>query len=145
METTPMPRLYREAPVNAIWEGSGNVQCLDVLRAIRKSPDTLEALLAEIGRGAGTHPALDARIAELRRQQQEGDFSPMAARRFVGSLAQAWQASLLQRAGHAPVADAYCSARLEDRGGTGGALYGGLPGGVDCRAIIERAAPETVG
>jgi putative acyl-CoA dehydrogenase len=145
METTPMPRLYREAPVNAIWEGSGNVQCLDVLRAIRKSPETLEVLLTEIGQAGGTHPALDARLAELRSWQQESELSPFAARRFVGSLARAWQGSLLQRAGNAPVADAYCTARLGDEVGVGDALYGGLPEGIDCRAIIERAAPQAVG
>jgi putative acyl-CoA dehydrogenase len=60
-----MPRLYREAPINTIWEGSGNVQCLDVLRAIRKEPESLQAILAEIGRAKGEHPLLDSAMKQL--------------------------------------------------------------------------------
>ena len=141
METTMMPRLYREAPVNAIWEGSGNVQCLDVLRAIHKSPETLEALLQEIERAAGGHAALDAQVERLRRQARGAAESPFAARAFVGGLALAWQASLLIRTGHTAVSDAFCASRLGEGSLGLGGLYGALPAGVDCAAIIERALP----
>jgi len=137
-----MPRLYREAPVNAIWEGSGNVQCLDVLRAVRKSPECLDVLLDELAAAAGGHPLLDREVAALR------DLHPIAtgaevvaepgARVWVGRLGRAWQASLLVRSGASAVSDAYCAARL---GGADNALYGTLPAGTDLSAILRRAWP----
>jgi putative acyl-CoA dehydrogenase len=143
METTMMPRLYREAPVNAIWEGSGNVQCLDVLRAIRKAPECLEAFLREVGRAAGENALLDEQLKWLKDQSLGHGCPPYLARSLVERLALAWQASLLIRAGHAAVSDAFCAARLGG-GGHGcpnNSLYGNLPTGVDCRAIIERCLP----
>jgi putative acyl-CoA dehydrogenase len=142
METTMMPRLYREAPVNAIWEGSGNVQCLDVLRAMHKSPETRDALLQEIGRAAGGHPALDAHLDALGRHLAEATTAPGRARSIVAGLALAWQASLLIQAGNAAVSDAYCAARLDGHGAAHHGLYGALPAGIDSRALMERAWPR---
>jgi putative acyl-CoA dehydrogenase len=142
METSMMPRLYREAPVNAIWEGSGNVQCLDVLRALHKSPETRDALLQEIGRAAGGHPALDAHLEALGRDLAEATIVPGRARAVVAGLALAWQASLLVRAGNAAVSDAFCAARLGGEGSAHHGLYGALPAGIDCRALMERAWPQ---
>ena len=138
METTLMPRLYREAPVNAIWEGSGNVQCLDVLRAIRKTPECLEAFLQEVARAAGDNALLDAQLKWLREHSSETAVPPCQARRFVERMALAWQASLLIRSDNAAVSDAFCASRLGE-GASG--LYGSLPRGVDCRALIERSMP----
>ncbi len=147
METTIMPRLYREAPVNAIWEGSGNVQCLDVLRAIRKSPESLDALLQEIDRAAGGDARLAAHLKALQDAYPADACPPFHARSFVAGLALAWQASLLIRSGNAAVADAFCAARLGGvpnggmTGGMNGGLYGTLPAGTDCRAILARCLP----
>jgi len=142
METTMMPRLYREAPVNAIWEGSGNVQCLDVLRALGKSPETADALLQEIGRAAGGHRALDARLAALPKQIEGAVGDPRHARAVVAGLALAWQASLLIRAGNGAVSDAFCAVRLGGEGAAHHGLYGALPAGVDGRALMRRAWPD---
>ncbi len=138
MEDSPFPRLYREAPVNAIWEGSGNIQCLDVLRAMQKTPDTVDAYFAELARARGANAMLDGFVAALR-----ADFGDLAdleyrARDVVDRMALAIQAALLVR--HAPpaVADAFCASRLA---GAGHRQYGTLPRGVDCAAIIERATP----
>ena len=151
VEDSGMPLLYRDAPLNSIWEGSGNVAALDVLRAIVKEPEGLPAFLAECDLAAGAEPRLDAHLAGLRERLQEafagadgadaaqrlyaGQFG---ARRLVEDLAVALQASLLVR--HAPpaVADAFCAGRLE---GDRGRVYGTLPAGVDAKAIIERAVP----
>jgi putative acyl-CoA dehydrogenase len=90
METTIMPRLYREAPVNAIWEGSGNVQCLDVLRAIGKEPATLDALLDGVAQAAGASPLLDRQLRELKDGALDPASLPFDARTLVGKLALAW-------------------------------------------------------
>jgi len=142
METTIMPRLYREAPVNAIWEGSGNVQCLDVLRAIRKTPDCLEVFMQEIRQTRGENRLLDEHVRKLEDSSRDLDALTYRARRFVEQMALAWQASLLIRAGNSLVSDAFCNARL---GSASGNLYGMLPDGVDCRAIMERARPNLEG
>lgn len=137
METTIMPRLYREAPVNAIWEGSGNVQCLDLLRAARKSPDSLRIYWDELDAARGVERAYDAYLdglaAALRDEPDE-----YAARRLVERLALAFQAAQLIRA-QSPVAGAFVAARL---GEGPQRQYGTLPRGIDCRAVIERARPE---
>jgi len=138
METTMMPRLYREAPVNAIWEGSGNVQCLDVLRAIRKTPDALDVFLQEIGRAAGRNDRLDRHLEALKKDALDLESSAYRARFVVGNMALAWQASLLLRHGSPEVADAFCAARLGN-GGTSGLVYGLLPEGIECTAIMRRA------
>ena len=140
MEDSMMPRLYREAPVNAIWEGSGNVQCLDVLRAMTKTPAVVDAYFAEVRQARGAHAVLDRFVAAL--ATDLGDLSGVEyrARDLVDRLALALQASLLVR--HAPsfVSDAFCHSRL---GQTGQHNYGTLPRGVDVTAIIERATPRS--
>jgi len=139
METTIMPRLYREAPLNAIWEGSGNVQCLDVLRALQKNPEALDLFVQEVEQTRGESALLDAHVDRLKEAGRDTESLVYRARDFVEKMALAWQASLLIRAGNPSVSDAFCAARL---GGASGNLYGMLPKGVDCRAIMERARPQ---
>jgi putative acyl-CoA dehydrogenase len=138
MEDGPMPRLFRESPVNAIWEGSGNVQCLDVLRAVGKTPAVLDALLAEIDLAKGASPLLDRHAATLKRDLADATDLEFRARDVVDRMATALQAALLLR--HAPdyVAEAYCRSRLD---AVGHHNYGALPAGSDRRRIIERAMP----
>ncbi|MGO9821482.1 MAG: acyl-CoA dehydrogenase family protein [Solirubrobacteraceae bacterium] len=143
VEESGMPLLYRDAPLNSIWEGSGNVAALDVLRAIVKEPDGLPAFLAECELAAGTDRRLDAHLARTRERVHSlfggaADDAQFQARGVVEDLAVGLQGSLLVR--HAPpaVADAFCAARLD---GQGGRVYGTLPAGVDAAAIIERALP----
>jgi putative acyl-CoA dehydrogenase len=139
MEDSPMPRLYREAPINAIWEGSGNVQCLDVLRAISRAPQTLDAYFAEIDSVRGANSALDAHVAALKDDMRDlGDFESRA-RDLCDRLALALQASVMVRSAPAASADAFCSARLEGRGARN---WGALPKGLDLAAIVKRALPR---
>lgn len=139
MEDSMMPRLYREAPVNTIWEGSGNVQCLDVLRAISKTPAVMDAFFAEVGLAKGANPALDQLVTGLVKDRKELRDVEYRARDLVDRMALALQASLLIR--HAPsfVSDAFCQSRLQQ---TGHHNYGTLPRGVDCAAILTRATPK---
>ena len=137
MEDSPMPRLYREGPVNAIWEGSGNVQCLDVLRAIRKSPEVLEAYFAEVGGVRGESDALDAHVEALKDDLRATNDFEARARDVCDRLALGLQASAMIRSAPGFAADAFCRARLESRGAH---HYGALPSGVDEGAIVRRAA-----
>jgi putative acyl-CoA dehydrogenase len=139
VEESVLPRLYREAPVNSIWEGAGNIQCLDVLRAARKQPESLDAFLAEVALAEGADLRLDAALAELRGELADTDDVELRARWLVERLATCLQGALLVR--HAPheVADAFCATRL---GGEGGRAYGTLPRGLDCAAIVERHRPR---
>jgi len=141
VEESGMPRLFRESPLNSIWEGSGNVQCLDVLRAMVKSPSSVEAFFAEVDEGAGAEPRLDAFAAELR-DELPGDLETIQARarRIVERMALALQASLLVRYGDPAVADAFCASRLA---GDWGRAFGTLPAGTDFGAVIDRHAPTT--
>ena len=137
MEDSPMPRLYREAPVNAIWEGSGNVQCLDIARAIQRSPQTLEAYFAEVSATKGENAALDAHVAALKDDALNlADFEARA-RDLCDRLAIVLEAAALIRAA-SPVAEAFCRSRIETRGAH---QYGALTG-VDAKAIVRRAAPR---
>jgi putative acyl-CoA dehydrogenase len=138
MEDSPFPRLYREAPVNAIWEGSGNVQCLDALRAMQKTPEVVSAFFAEVAKARGGNAALDHWVAALQQQFADSADLEYRARHVVDAMALAIQAALLVQ--HAPpaVADAYCASRLQ---GVGHRQYGTLPRGVDCAALIRRATP----
>jgi putative acyl-CoA dehydrogenase len=141
VEDSGMPLLYRDAPLNSIWEGSGNVAALDVLRAIVSQPDGLPAFFAECELAAGADARLDAHLARTREQTRAafgGGDAQFAARRVVEDLALALQGSLLVRHAPAAVADAFCAARL---GGEGGRAYGTLPAGVDAGAIVDRALP----
>ena len=133
VEDWPMARVYREAPLNSIWEGSGNVQCLDVLRAAAKSPESLEALLDEIGQARGGDDRLDAFAAALANDLRRAEEAQ--ARRLVERLALALQSSLLVRHSPAAVAGAFCASRLA---GEGGRAFGTLPAGTDFAAILER-------
>jgi putative acyl-CoA dehydrogenase len=136
VEESGMPRLFRESPLNSIWEGSGNVQCLDVLRAMIKSPASLDAFFAEVEEGAVSEPRLDAYAKSLR-DEIPGDVETieLRARRVVEKMALALQASLLVRYGDEAVADAFCASRLS---GDWGQAFGTLPAGTDFGRIIDR-------
>ena len=138
VEESGMPRLYREMPLSSIWEGSGNVMALDVLRALTRSPEVLDAFLDELDEAAGADARLDAHCAALRAQLADGDALEARARRVVESMALALQGSLLVRHAAPAVADAFCASRLA---GDGGLAYGTLPAGVDAAAIVERHTP----
>lgn len=136
VEDTILPRLYREAPVNSIWEGSGNVQCLDVLRALSKEPGVQDVLFAELGDGQG-----DARLAaHIQRLQQafaDKEDIQYRARQLTEDIAVALQAKLLLDAGNHAVSDAFIASRLEGRGHA----FGTLPRGLDVEALVARSAP----
>ncbi len=138
-EESGMPRLFRESPLMSIWEGSGNVQCLDALRAMVKSPASYEAFFNEVGEAAGADPRLDSFVEKLQ-QQITGDPETLEvrARRVVESMGLAFQASMLVRHGDPAVADAFCASRLA---GDWGEAFGTLPAGTDFKAIIERSTP----
>jgi putative acyl-CoA dehydrogenase len=142
VEDSGMPLLYRDAPLGSIWEGSGNVSALDVLRAMVKEPDGLPAFMAECERAVGGDRRFDSHLERVREQTTaifEGEQDPQfGARRMVEDLAVTLQASLLIRHSPPAVADAFCAARLA---GEGGRVYGTLPSGVDAKAIVERALP----
>jgi putative acyl-CoA dehydrogenase len=139
VEESNLPRLYREAPVNAIWEGSGNVICLDVLRALVREPECVPALLDEIRLAQGADRRLDAWAVKLEAELGEREDAERRARRLVERIALALQASLLVRGAPGFVADAFCAARLGDEGGIAGLQFGALPRGVDCANLVERS------
>ena len=138
VEESGMPRLYREIPLNSIWEGSGNVNALDVLRAVGKDPESLDVYMDEVSLARGADPRLDAFVAQLEREVRDPTKVETRARRLTERLAMALQGSLLVR--HAPpeIADAFCASRLADGGGRS---YGTLPPSVDFTAIIDRHRP----
>ncbi len=134
VEETPMPRLYREAPLNAIWEGSGNVIALDVLRTLRREPAALERYLAEVGEAAGGNAELDRAVAALKDSALHTS-GEAEARGLCERMALVLQGSLLVRHAPAAVADAFSARRF----GVGGGLsYGALPPGADVEAIVAR-------
>jgi putative acyl-CoA dehydrogenase len=138
VEEGPMPRLYREAPLNGIWEGSGNVICLDVLRAMGREPESVDAFFREVDRGRGRDARLDRFVDGVR--DELADFAEIEgrARRIVERMALGLQGSLLVRHGDPAVAEAFCASRL---GGDSGRAFGTLPRGTHTTAIIERAWP----
>jgi putative acyl-CoA dehydrogenase len=141
VEDSGMPLLYRDSPLNSIWEGSGNVAALDVLRAMAHEHFGLEAFLAECELGSGADRRLDRHIRAVREHVRSLFSEPepqFGARRLVEELALALQGSLLVRHAPAVVADAFCAGRLERARGR---VYGTLPDGVDAAAIVERALP----
>lgn len=142
METHVMPRLFRESPVNAIWEGSGNVQCLDILRAIQKEPEVLEAYFAEVAKAQGADKRLDAYVNGLKNAFNDRGTLPYRARNIADRMALALQGALLVQHAPAAIADGFCAGRLGEQGSLnhGGLNYGNLPLGVDCAAIIQRAS-----
>jgi putative acyl-CoA dehydrogenase len=136
VEEGPMPRLYREAPVNGIWEGSGNVLCLDILRTIARTPDALAAYAGELKAAAGADRRLDTYVGALEKSLQPGALDEAEARSIVERLALAWQAALLVQSAPPAVADAFCASRLA---GAGGRTLGTLAAGADAKAITARA------
>jgi putative acyl-CoA dehydrogenase len=141
VEDSGLPRLYRQAPLNSIWEGSGNVIALDVLRAMGRSSDTLAAVTAEIELASGADGRFDDAVERLHAELGEPDQLPYRARRVAGLLALCLQGSLLLRHSPAAVADAFCASRL---GGDWGAVLGTLPAGAAAVKIVERATVPTV-
>ncbi|KIQ98296.1 acyl-CoA dehydrogenase family protein [Lysobacter sp. A03] len=141
IEESLMPRLYRQAPLTSIWGGSGNIQCLDVRRGLRRGPATGAAVWAELvdaGDGDGAYgDTVESQRATL---TQGAAVEPAQARRFVERLALALQAALLWRPG-GPAAPAFCRSRL---GGEHGLAMGTLPTGVPMDALIERALPAGI-
>jgi len=132
-----MPRLYREAPVNSIWEGSGNIMCLDVLRALERTPNATEILHQELGAAKnGRITAFAARIEKRLAARDHADESQ--ARALVRDLVVALQGSLLVRHSPTLVSDAFCASRLD---GEAAPVFGLLPRGVDTRGVVERAGP----
>ncbi len=136
VEDSGMPRLYREAPLVSIWEGSGNVAALDTLRAMAKQPDTVEAFFAELELAAGTDPRFDDALALVRKELSDLDDLQFRARRTVEQLAMLLQGSLLLRHGDPAVAEAFVASRLARDWGV---AYGTLPAGLDTAAILDRA------
>jgi len=130
------PRLYREAPLNSIWEGSGNVICLDVQRALRKTPETVGALVDELRLARGGDARLDAAVRALETALHEDIADPGDGRRITERIAVVLQASLLVRHAPAPVADAFIASRIA---GENGMCYGTLPRQMDFRSIVDRA------
>ena len=131
-----MERLYREAPLNGIWEGTGNVICLDALRCMQREPDTIEAFLSEVAKGRGANALLDEFATDLGKRLTDPSSLEPVARRIVEMMAVALQASLLVRYSSAAIADAFCATRLA---GHWGHAFGTLPHGLDTQAIVDRA------
>jgi putative acyl-CoA dehydrogenase len=129
-------RLYREAPLNGIWEGTGNVICLDVLRSMQREPETIDVFLGELAQARGANARFDAFADDLGRRLVNPSALEPIARRVVEMMAFALQASLLVRYSSAAVADAFCSTRLD---GNWGRAFGTMPQGLDTQTIVDRA------
>lgn len=140
MEDSIMPRLYRESPINTIWEGSGNVQCLDMIRAMKRNPESLDAFMQEIHHAQGKHLLMDNALDNLQAELSKSDELEYRSRSIVEKMAILFQASTLLQYADPQVADAYCRTRLN--GANQGWVYGTLPTGIDCSALIERARPK---
>ncbi|MEU1213092.1 acyl-CoA dehydrogenase family protein [Streptomyces sp. NPDC005791] len=136
VEESGMPRLLREAPLNSIWEGSGNVQALDVLRALQREPQALNAFLTEVGKARGADHRLDAAIKDLLTELADLEAVEARARRLVERMALVLQGSLLLRWAPPEVGDAFCASRL---GGDWGTAFGTLPHSLDLASVVERA------
>jgi putative acyl-CoA dehydrogenase len=138
VEESGMPRIYREQPLMSVWEGSGNVMALDVLRALVSSPQAIDAVRAEIGEARGADARLDAFADGIDAELRHPETLAARARRVVERIALALQGSLMVRYGLPASADAFCAARL---GGEAGLAFGTLPDGIDARAIVEHHRP----
>jgi putative acyl-CoA dehydrogenase len=142
VEESGLPRLYREAPLNSLWEGAGNINSLDVLRVLARQPESLEVLLAEVAPARAAEPRLDRAAAAVERELAAAP-DPVGlqagARRLVERLGVLLQGALLVRFGHPAVADAFCASRLA---GDHGAALGTLPPGLELAAVVERATPK---
>ncbi len=138
VEESGMPLLFRESPLNSIWEGSGNVNALDVLRALTREPEVLQAWILEVGRARGADPRLDRAIDTVLESLADTAELEVGARRLAGRMAACLQGALLVQHAPDPVADAFCATRLgTEYGGT----LGTLPAGTDLRSIVTRTTP----
>jgi putative acyl-CoA dehydrogenase len=141
VEESGLPLLYREAPLNSVWEGSGNVNALDVLRALGREPEVLDAWITEVGHARGgdvrLDRAIDDTLALLGESMTDAAALEVSARRLAGRMALCLQGSLLVRFAPPEVADVFCASRL---GTTYDGVFGALDGG-DLRAIVDRAMP----
>ena len=131
-----MPRLYREAPLMGIWEGSGNVSALDTLRAMATRPECVEVLFDELVQSAGQDARLDSHVENLRQQLSDLETIQYRARKVAEDICLALQGSLLVRHGHPAVAEAFLTTRLA---GHWGGAFGTMPAGLDLAPILERA------
>lgn len=138
VEESVMPMLFRESPLNSIWEGSGNVNALDVLRALSREPEALNAWIVEVGKARGMDERLDRAIDGVLEQLADTSDLELRARRLAGQMAAVLQGALLVQ--HAPdaVADAFCATRL---GSEYGGTMGMLPRGIDLKSIVDRTTP----
>jgi putative acyl-CoA dehydrogenase len=141
VEESGMPRLYREAPLNSLWEGAGNINSLDVLRVLARQLESVAALLDEVAPARAAEPRLDRAAAALERELAAADPAGLqaGARRLVERLAVLLQGALLVRHGHPSVADAFCVSRVA---GDHGAAFGTLPAGLDPATLVQRATPK---
>ncbi len=139
VEESGMPLLFRESPLNSIWEGSGNVNALDVLRALSRSPEAFDAWLAEVGEARGEDPRLDAAVEDVLTDLADLTDLEVRARRVAARMAQCLQATLLVRFAPPEVADAFCASRL---GGEWAGTFGTLPRGSDLGALVARTTPR---
>jgi putative acyl-CoA dehydrogenase len=137
VEESGLPRLYRQAPLNSIWEGSGNVIALDVLRALGRSAGSRDAVRTELTLARGADRRYDAAVDRLAAELADPADLPVRARRVAGLMARCLQASLLLRTAPDAVAGAFCASRL---GGDWGGVLGTLPPGTPTREIVDRTA-----
>jgi len=140
VEEGPMPRLFRQSPLNAIWEGSGNVIALDILRALAREPDSLEAVRMEIAGAKGGNAHLDRHIGKLDGWFRPGALTEQTARAFAEDMALALEAAALRASAPEAVFDGFCNARLDET--RRAYVYGAATAAVDARAVIERALPR---
>jgi putative acyl-CoA dehydrogenase len=140
IDESPMPRLYRDSPINSLWEGTGNVQCLDALRAMHKDPEALEILVDELRRRKGVNAHYDRHLRRVETELVDSDHLELRARRIVEWLALALQGALLLEHGAPCVADAFCASRLA---GDQGLAFGTLPVACDLKGILSRAWPAS--
>jgi putative acyl-CoA dehydrogenase len=140
VEESILPRLYREAPLNSIWEGSGNVNALDVLRAMSREPESVAAFMLEVERAQGSDTRFDSAVLDLKRELANLADAETRARRVVERMALVLEGSLLLRFGDTSVADAFCASRL---GGDWGHSFGTLPPRTEFATIVARHRPAT--
>ncbi|MGW3955703.1 acyl-CoA dehydrogenase family protein [Streptomyces sp. NPDC004752] len=140
VEESGLPRLVRESPLNSVWEGAGNVQALDALRALRREPQALDAFLLEVGRARGADRRLDGAVKDLLTELGDLESVEGRARRLVERMALVLQGSLLVRYAPPEVADTFCASRL---GGDWGSAFGTLPPSLDLASVVDRARPTS--
>jgi putative acyl-CoA dehydrogenase len=139
VEESGMPLLFRESPLNSIWEGSGTVNALDVLRALAREPESLDAWITEVGSVRGENRHLDATVDIVLTELADLSDIEVRARRIAGQMAAVLQGTVLLQHGHPSVADAFCASRL---GGDWGGTFGTLPRGLDLAGIVSRTTPH---